>query len=320
MNIVINGKCSKNCEFCFQDKEFRSKKDMGIKMFKDIVDWLINSHTPGTEVRIALLGGEPTIHPQFDDMLNYIILKQLNSERKIKFLLISNGDNIEKHISKLKEIKNTSILLNISSMLSDEEVLNKLNILTKNNIHFVPSFTVSTYSILNNLKFICDNFKTIEKFRIASASDSLQTSFDYFTINKKYILEAYRYLTKENREISMDCTKIPKCVFTKKEWDDFDFLNVVYRGENPMGASCSSSMGDILPDGTITHCMPLYNMKHEKLKYSDFDNVFQAFTYTHRLLVPRVIEKMEKSDKCKNCIEYKTGRCFAGCLGMDLTP
>ena len=55
MNIVINGKCSKNCSFCFETPDFKKKtENMTLEKFEEVVDWIIQSYGPGALIPISL--------------------------------------------------------------------------------------------------------------------------------------------------------------------------------------------------------------------------------------------------------------------------
>ena len=119
--------------------------------------------------------------------------------------------------------------------------------------------------------------------------------------------------------IDMDCSKIPLCVYTDEEealLKSFSIIEKQYK-DNFLGASCTTN-GDILPDGTVIHCMPLINAGSNSLKFNDFNNVAEVHNYTNLIKANAITLKMKDADKCIECIEYKTGRCYAGCVGMKV--
>lgn len=321
MNILINGKCSKACKFCFQHQYFRRQPNMPLAMFKDILDWLVKSYyTKNAVVPFSILGGEPMIHPEFTNIIDYVIHKQSTTPRAVlQVCLITNGDGIGRHAPTLARVKNLALLLNVSSMNSDRELLNKIRIMSQHNLCVVPSLTVSHSSILEKLDFLFRALPHGKMYRVSFASDKRRTSFRYYQDNRKYLLEAYRHLTKNDKVIIMDCTKIPRCAFTEEERQELHSFTVRIDGANWFGAACPQA-GDIMPDGSIVHCVPLYDLTSRELKYHHFDNCLQAFSYTSRMIGDRIQEKMRNAKKCKACLEYKTGRCYAGCLAMDAVP
>jgi organic radical activating enzyme len=84
MNLAINGTCAKGCSFCFTKEDARLKHTLG-NMTIEMVDKIINHyHLDGHREEITILGGEPTQHPDFINILNYIFSKN------IKINLVSN--------------------------------------------------------------------------------------------------------------------------------------------------------------------------------------------------------------------------------------
>ncbi len=102
MNLAINGTCAKGCSFCFTKEDARLKHTLG-NMTIEMVDKIINHYrldSPHEEVTI--LGGEPTQHPNFIEILDYIFSKNMKVNLVSNFLfgktirdyLIDNIKNI----------------------------------------------------------------------------------------------------------------------------------------------------------------------------------------------------------------------------------
>ena len=84
MNLAINGTCAKGCSFCFTKEDARLKHTLG-NMTIEMVDKIIDHyHLDGHQEEITILGGEPTQHPNFIEILDYIFSKN------IKINLVSN--------------------------------------------------------------------------------------------------------------------------------------------------------------------------------------------------------------------------------------
>ena len=92
MNISITNDCNRRCQYCFQKDWYLPKKindheqirEMSIDEFKDLIVWVMKSERMQPNLRIALMGGEPLMHPQFVEFVN--VLRQWNLEP----LIISN--------------------------------------------------------------------------------------------------------------------------------------------------------------------------------------------------------------------------------------
>lgn len=82
LSMIITKKCNYNCWYCY-DKEFRENKDLDINLIKKYIDTLQEN------IDIQLIGGEPTLHPQFKEIMNILYInKHINS-----IDIISNGSN-----------------------------------------------------------------------------------------------------------------------------------------------------------------------------------------------------------------------------------
>lgn len=61
--LVLTGKCNNNCMFCYQNKNF----SLGVEEAKS----LISEAKERGEKHINFFGGEPTIHPNFLELVRY---------------------------------------------------------------------------------------------------------------------------------------------------------------------------------------------------------------------------------------------------------
>ena len=85
-NIMITKRCNLNCGYCFANEFVNSDNstDIDIDGFKKILDFILSD---GSEKRIGLIGGEPTLHHRFGDILDIL----LSEERADRVILYTNG-------------------------------------------------------------------------------------------------------------------------------------------------------------------------------------------------------------------------------------
>lgn len=89
-SIVVPGGCNGNCDFCFWHQE---KTNEGyINGLKETMKGL-----PSQFYQLSLTGGEPTLSPMLDD-----ILEAIDTDKFKHVVLTTNGTNLKKHIPKLK--------------------------------------------------------------------------------------------------------------------------------------------------------------------------------------------------------------------------
>jgi organic radical activating enzyme len=78
--IGITNLCNLNCIHCLRDK-LEAKVSIEIDLFKKIIDRIADL---GIE-RVSLTGGEPSLHPNFSELLTYL------AEKEVEFNFVTNG-------------------------------------------------------------------------------------------------------------------------------------------------------------------------------------------------------------------------------------
>jgi MoaA/NifB/PqqE/SkfB family radical SAM enzyme len=82
VDLYINSQCNRRCTYCFLPPEFlASGIQMSIGRFCGVMDW---SQRHGVR-EITLLGGEPSLHPSFAEMVS------LASKRGMEVRVVTNG-------------------------------------------------------------------------------------------------------------------------------------------------------------------------------------------------------------------------------------
>lgn len=309
MNILINSACNSNCKFCFEPSSFKNLPEMTVEMFKDIVDWLCYSYRCDSLIPISMLGGEPTLHSRFGDMLNYLASYQ--GSPGIKLLLITNGAQLLEHTEQLRKI-NSEVLLNCNAV-GKAALPNILSVLVTSGIPVVPSLTIGTTSVIDEVHRL--GGLGVDRVRMAAAS-GCGASFEDFYKQKDTVLDAYAVAASYGMQINMDCCKIPTCIFSDYEKKLLRTYNIDCPIGDVFNASCSSN-ADILPNGKLIHCMPLYT-DSPRFSYYDFNNALEVYRYTNNVATARLHSKIAADSKCYSCDEFQKGLCSAGCLGMSV--
>ena len=69
-NIIITNYCNLKCPYCFASEMLNdpNKKNISESELKRILAWLEKSPPPS----IGLIGGEPTLHPDFANILSIV--------------------------------------------------------------------------------------------------------------------------------------------------------------------------------------------------------------------------------------------------------
>ncbi len=77
MHLMLTSRCNQSCSYCFASDAMRSlggRLEMTVNEAKAAIDMACaSSDKPAAKARISLLGGEPTLHPHFEKVLDYAL-------------------------------------------------------------------------------------------------------------------------------------------------------------------------------------------------------------------------------------------------------
>lgn len=100
-NLFITGRCNAKCSYCYVEIDNSPNREFTLEQWKQIIDDLYDR---GTRM-FALVGGEPLLHPDIDELVDYIA-------RKNVFLnLTTNGFLIHEHLEAAQKATEVSISL-----------------------------------------------------------------------------------------------------------------------------------------------------------------------------------------------------------------
>lgn len=269
MNLAINGSCSKGCSFCFTKEEARLQHTLG-EMTVDMVEKLIIHYKLiGRDEELTILGGEPTQHSKFIELMDYIFSKGLKINLVSNFLF---GAKTRDYL--IDNIKN------IRWVLPNAAELDRLNRMTifKKNYDAIYNAYANTWGFEQNPKLylaltLSSNWKEVKLYdyikwlyqqldgKINAIRLGLDLTGTYLLNNKELGQEINRILKfgKYNDiSISSDC-QVPPCL-----WEGKTKEAVL---ENSLGFAtfkiinydkiCGFMPLDIFPDGSSIHCYPL---------------------------------------------------------------
>lgn len=89
-NVMMTDVCNLRCPYCFAN-EFvnKNKNEISEDAFDKAVEFIIGD---GTHNTVGLIGGEPTVHSQFE----YLMRKLIKDERIEGIMLYTNGILIDR--------------------------------------------------------------------------------------------------------------------------------------------------------------------------------------------------------------------------------
>ena len=273
-NIIFTSNCNLHCSYCFANKIKSNNLNINRQELNRILNWLSRSYYYNPHP-IGIIGGEPTLHPNF---INYLkIIEQFCNEYNTFCTIYTNG--IENYYLNFLDL-NTTILININDtnynnkLFKTLDLLKESNVLYEDNDYEIKKVTLgcNLYPREQEYKFfwdIIDKYE-INKVRLAVTSPSFEYKKDidsYYQmmlpIYEKFCLQA------EKRQISLipDCAQIPQ-KYLKDTYipDIFDY---------PILEQCVPVI-DIDKNLQAFRCLGS-NKKVNCLDFSDYDTLLDYF-------------------------------------------
>lgn len=318
-NIFLTGKCNLKCSYCFAS-EFVNKKDaeFSIENFIKVLEFIKK-----TSKHVGLIGGEPTLHAKFDEILD-VLLK----DEDIKASTIyTNGLEVDKYIEKISN-KKFKLLVNCNSpkIIGEknyEALKNNLKLLAKekkSDIHLGININQQE----ENYSYIFDLLNIVKEpvLRVSPAiSNDFKTGniLDEYKKIKPTIMKVYKNCIKNNIIPSADCNALPYCILDKNDKQimlDIVNLSKKLKINYDIVAACQTCKPviDIFPDLTVARCFGLANK--DKISLKEFKNISQIETYfINKIDIYAKLAFVSKEcqeckynllDKCGICLSYKT--------------
>ena len=302
-NLILTNDCQRNCAYCFAQESKNDGEEFTWPAFVQAAEFIATG--PKT---INLLGGEPTLHPDFVKMLEYLI------DNDYYIQVFTNGMLKQEKIDEITDLLNRVVLrkeqlffavnINEEKYRTEEESELQNNFLKQMNSISYPSFTI--HDRKTNLIFLqdlIDKYILDRTIRLGLAMPIVEGKNKYLKpANYKLVAKNIKYLAENSpgTYLRFDCG-FPLCMF---DLDDIRDLNM--NRENKFRFVCGCPM-DIYPNLTIANCYPLSNI--HKVKIEDFANVAELYEYFGKgLATPAGIY----GETCSSCGFFKTS-CLGGC-------
>lgn len=315
-NILITNFCNQSCSFCFARKEMKNqniKKEMDLKDFIKIIKKLKKNK----EIKvIKLLGGEPTLHSKFKEIIN------LSLDYFPHIQIFTNGIFSNTLLNFLKQKgKKISYTFNLST---PGFILNKKinSLVTKRILQLskVSKITLSfTFDPNTNLQIFFKTinkeiFKKISSFRLGISNPiAKEKNFykfkDFPKIGKK-LIGIIKWIRSKNKkvEISLNCG-FTRCMFNSEEFKLIK-KECVFLGFSCFGKSASF---DLQTDLSAFHCFSLSTIDKINTNNQSFNQLNKFFLKKRFLYWAEISQKI-----CLKCPFYgfEKEKCPCPCLGF----
>lgn len=248
--VEITNQCNLNCATCYNRSGLNSKrKELSLKQIEDIINLFI----PYGLQRFLLSGGEPTLHSEFEEILDLV-----DKYPQITFGVVTNGTNPNK---KLLEIINTrkNFKLQISLDGSCEDVNAKTRGVGNfsKTINFAKQVEEPEIRPLIKMVISKQNYSDVESFcnLALSLGFTPELAFIYKSGNGS---DGW-----DNKELSsLQKLKILKLAERINNEKDADIFLPLCTTKCPLGEGLDDRSVCIKVDGSIQPCQSLYNEKY----------------------------------------------------------
>lgn len=314
-NIAICNYCSLKCPYCFADEMIHEESSsISLENFKLILNWL--ARTPRNHV--GIIGGEPTIHPHFSE-----ILKEVNKyclDLNTTATLFTNGINLEKFLPEIGE--RIGILINVNDpKIMQPEQRKKLES-TLDHLYLLSWFGPRA-NIGCNIYRECDDYSFIwdivDRYKIHALRTSVTApnpklkmgKEEYYISMKEKFLKHCQDAIDHHCTLNMDCNKIPECYYNDEEMDLYKRAIEAPDGRLACYTSFCNPVVDITGDFRATACFGSY----DPVDMRDFENLEELERYLlFKKSYPRYCNN--GTGKCSTCKKYELMQCQGGCLGF----
>jgi organic radical activating enzyme len=318
-NIVLTHACNKKCSYCFA-AHTRVDDEMELEKLEEILN------IEGNQEIVQLLGGEPTLHSQFDKVLELCFKKTKHVTLISNFLF---SEDVLKTITNcIQQDYDISFLVNSTDLdISNRMETFKRNfntiyelLYTKGKVFGISnSITIdeakSKEYYIKYIDFLIDNLTNITWLRTSIRFPSEFEKGNFYIINNTdlgdLIIAIVKKAAHNNIAVGLDCVKFP-CMF--KSPLDLNYITNFLRGSEKSNCHNDGSCGalDFSTDGTLYHCYPCSRIK---VMGTDYNNIMEAGSDIKRLY-NQAMQKVPRPETCLKCHWYKDGECDGPCLGF----
>jgi len=308
-NIAITSQCNLNCSYCFTQEAYKGKENnfghMSDDAFKLSLDILKGSKIQ----QVSVLGGEPTLHPRFTEFVNLIL------QSKLEVKIFTNGimsEKIRRFLAELPESRIT-IIININNLQDGldalPESLKKTLGALKQKV--IPGFNIYSKDLhLLPLLDLINSFDLQKKIRLGLAQPCIGIKNNYlplkhyFLVGRK-VLELAQGASDQNVKLILDCGFVP-CMFGTPNFEEYGI-------DQEIGLHCDP-IPDILPDGTVISCYPLFGYDNRNI--SGIEDISLARENMRES--QQVLKDLGIFKTCSVCSYRSKGMCYGGCTSHKI--
>jgi radical SAM protein with 4Fe4S-binding SPASM domain len=260
--------------------------------------------------QIRLLGGEPTLHPDFPAMVDKVM------DRGLRLLVFSNGLMPEPALRSLEEIQveRVAVLINVSDPAESPpgEQKQQFSVFRRLGARVIPGLNIHNPAAkFDFLLELIGKFGLAKRIRLGLAHPSLAGKND-FLHSRYYSNVGQRVVSFAKKaqaaavDLDFDCGFVP-CMFP------MGGLDTLIKNNSEIGLRCNPIL-DVLPDGCVLSCYPLATVDRAPLPHNQDASWLRK--YFEKKMKPW--RSLGIFRECSACPIRKTGECVGGCLAAAM--
>ena len=315
--LNISAVCNKNCSFCFADyMKYDTMQFMSMDLIENILSKKSSESDEDKTNPLFIAGGEPTLHPNFSDILDmckrknlyFGIFSNLIFNQRVLDSIISHKDNILGI-----GVNGSSLSLeNIDMFVKNYSALNK-HISSLEMGFIIDDKTLNHAKFKDYFEFVYDKLYKLDNKNIITevkicqdlvGSDEKRDDFYFLSeeFGEYYIMMLKIFLSK-NIYPHIDY-RVFRCQFDSEEKYKFvqKFVDPFVCGTNSI----------LLPDGTASSCYA--NTTRINIPIEKYQRLKTIQDET-KLKLDKMMKSTKSAKKCSTCQHYRKS-CDGPCLAF----
>jgi MoaA/NifB/PqqE/SkfB family radical SAM enzyme len=301
INIFINYTCQLRCPYCFAlDMQSIYPKPVSTADFARLMSWVVGTGVPS----VAFLGGEPTLHPDLEDMVCGM------SDAGVAVVLFTNGLAQTDLMQRLAgRVKNFVINYNVASLYTGEQIerlhanLALLHSMGKNltfSKNFSPAQKEYEYLLDGAGRYGVSAIRC-DLARPSMSGKNAHVPVDGMRSLTSTVVEFVSRCKERGIGVGLDC-----CMrMCDLETDEKIFLK---RETTKFIGICHPSI-DVHPDLSASYCLP---MQHVRIPDITAFSGEEAVRW-HLAEMMQPVRAQSAGEACLSCEDFRR-HCQGGCL------
>jgi len=288
-------------------EEYRARgiEEMSWQDFVTVVDFYERSGFK----RMTLLGGEPTLHSRFLDVLTFL------GSRNFSVFVTTNGICPPSVVDSIAQMKFPDLKFGVNStsyFAYSQEKRQKVDYFFKN----IQAPVTICYTITEkdaqekNIHPLLDRMLMIMRFSliphiqfqiaVPGEKNSGFVPFHQYGPTLELLQSWFKILQRNGVSYGLDCHCVPQCSISPPT------------GKNPFRTKCPSFMVDIGPGLDVWPCFPFSRQVFKLNQFQNFQEIYTCFSELGGNA------ELEYETECSECEGKLNNTCDGGCRGFQI--